>query len=37
MSRLLSRLFCLVGIHDWREMNGRCCECGAADKFQEGE
>lgn len=32
--RWLSRLFCFFGIHDWREMNGYCRECGKKDEFQ---
>lgn len=32
----LSRIFCFLGIHDWREMNGYCRECGKPDVFQLG-
>lgn len=27
----LSKLLCKIGCHDWREMNGVCCECGYVD------
>lgn len=27
----LTRFLCWVGCHDWREMDGRCCECGYVD------
>jgi len=31
----LSRLLCWMGCHDWREMDGRCCECGYVDPLWE--
>jgi hypothetical protein len=27
----LSRLLCFLGCHDWRNMDGVCCECGRRD------
>lgn len=24
---LLTRFLCVIGCHDWRDMNGVCCEC----------
>ena len=29
----LSLLLCKIGMHDWRRMDGTCCECGYADPF----
>lgn len=26
-----SRVLCWLGCHDWRKMDGRCCECGYVD------
>jgi len=26
-----SRLLCRMGVHDWRNMDGRCCRCGYVD------
>ena len=34
LSRLLSRLLCKIGCHDWRDMNAKCRECGARDWMQ---
>lgn len=31
MVRWASWLLCKIGCHDWREMDGRCCECGYDD------
>jgi hypothetical protein len=31
---MLSRFLCWLGSHDWREMDGYCCQCGVVDKFQ---
>lgn len=28
---LLSKMLCAIGCHDWRDMNGVCCECGYVD------
>lgn len=33
MAKLLSRILCFFGAHDWREMDGRCRECGKHDAF----
>ena len=27
-------LFCFLNLHDWREMNGYCRDCGQRDHFQ---
>lgn len=32
--RLLSRILCFLGCHDWREMDGYCRLCGKKDEFQ---
>lgn len=32
-ARILSRILCFFGIHDWREMDGHCRECGKRDTF----
>lgn len=34
IGRLISRALCFVGLHDWREMNGRCRLCGKGDVYQ---
>lgn len=34
MTKLLKRLFCFVNLHDWREMNGYCRDCGKRDLYQ---
>lgn len=34
MAGLLKRLLCFFNLHDWREMNGYCCDCGQRDHFQ---
>lgn len=31
MIKGLSRLLCRMGVHDWREMDGKCRECGYID------
>jgi len=32
----LSRLFCFLGVHNWVDMNGVCCDCGARDPMWMG-
>lgn len=29
--RAIHRVFCWLGVHDWRLMDGVCCECGYND------
>lgn len=29
----LSRFLCWIGCHDWRNMDGVCCECNYRDPF----
>lgn len=37
MRQALSRLLCLFGIHDWRRMDGHCCECGEPDDLSSSQ